>query len=87
MGEGKGNDCCCACGSESTDPVACPRTEDIDGLALEESRGVLAALFRFESEGESLAGNGNNGLLSFLRRGRRKKVVVVDIICVVVVCA
>ena len=87
MGEGKGDGFSCACGSELTGPADCPRTGDIDVLVLVEPRGVLTALLRFESEGDSLAGSGNNGPLFLFRRGRRKKVVVVDIVCVVVVCA
>jgi hypothetical protein len=67
--------------------MICPRTGDIEVLPLVEARGVLAALLIFESEGESLAGNGNSGPLSLFRRGKRKKVVVVDIVWVVVVWA
>ena len=67
--------------------MICPRTGDIEVLPLVEARGVLAALLIFELEGESFAGNGNNGPLSLFRRGKRKKVVVVDIVWVVVVWA
>jgi len=67
--------------------MICSRTGDIEVLPLVEARGVLAALLIFELEGESLAGNGNNGPLSLFRRGKRKKVVVVDIVWVVVVWA
>ena len=67
--------------------MACPRTGDIEVLPLVEARGVLAALLIFEFEGESLAGSGNNGPLSLFRRGKRKKVVVVDMVWVVVVWA
>ena len=35
----------------------------------------------------TLGGKGNSGPLSFFRRGKRKKVVVVDTVCVVVVVA
>ena len=63
--------------------MICPRTGDIDVLPLVEARGVLAALLIFEPEGESLAGNGNNGPLSLFRRVKRKMVVVVDIVVVV----
>lgn len=88
VGDGKGDGCSCAgwLGSVGT-AMICPRTGDIEVLPLVEARGVLAALLIFELEGESLAGNGNNGLLSLFRRGKRKKVVVVDIVWVVVVWA
>lgn len=52
-------------------------------------REVLAVLFpsTFDSGGEDFSGRGNKGLLSFFRRGKRKKVVVVETVCVVVVSA
>ena len=48
---------------------------DSDGRPLVEIRGVLAVE---RSEVVTLGGKGNNGPLSFFRRGKRKKVVVVD---------
>lgn len=51
-----------------------------------EARGVKVALW-VGSAGGILTGRGNKGPLFFLRRGKRKKVVVVDTVCVVVVVA
>lgn len=88
MGDGNGDDCSCEWTPRSAAiAFTWPRTSEIEVLPLVEARGVLAALLMFESEGESLAGSGNKGPLSFFLRGRRKNVVVVDIVCVVVVCA
>lgn len=51
-----------------------------------EARGVKLTLWVGSAEG-ILPGRGNKGPLFFLRRGKRKKVVVVDTVCVVVVVA
>lgn len=62
------------------------RPGDIDFRESPPSVGVLEMLLRPDAGGGMRTGNGNNGPLSFfLRRGSLKKVVVVEIVCVVVV--
>lgn len=64
------------------------RLGDIDFLGPPASVGVRERLLRPEAGGGIRTGKGNSGPLSFFfRLGSRKKVVVVDIVCVVVVWA
>lgn len=51
-----------------------------------DTRGVKLVLLEW-SGARVLTGKGNSGPLLFLRRGRRKNVVVVETVCVVVVVA
>ena len=62
------------------------RLGDWEVLPLVEARGVIADVDELSGAG-ILTGKGKRGPLSFLRRGRRKIVVVVDTVCVVVVVA
>lgn len=62
------------------------RLGEIDFRGPPASTGVRDRLLRPEAGGGMRTGNGNKGPLSFFFRfGSRKKVVVVDIVCVVVV--
>ena len=60
---------------------------DMDVLPLSGSIGVLTALLGPVSGVPIRAGRGKSGRLVFLLLGIRKRVVVVEIVCVVVVCA
>ena len=57
------------------------RVGESEGRPPNDARGVVV----MGLGGSGLCGSGNSGPLSFFRRARRKKVVVVDTVCVVVV--
>ena len=71
-------------GESSRVPTARDRVGDADVLALVDGRAVGAGRTE-ESGGGILTGKGNRGPLFFFLCGRRKNVVVVDIVWVVVV--
>lgn len=78
LGKGRG------CGESSGVPTAEDRMGDADVLALVDAREAVAD--RAEGSGGGiLTGRGNRGPLFFFLCGRRKNVVVVEIVCVVVV--